>query len=576
MPTPARSRSVEAPPDTTEQVHKALADANAFRRVRLYNKALDTLRAGLDIDPRSMDIHEVYRDILIESGQTDDAVQEMLVIAALYIDSLDGESAARALQDVLAFDPQNARAIEMLQELGYEIVDENEETSALAAAAGQLERRLRGRSCEPSTTSRSPPTTSKRRPRGGRAAVRRRPAGLRRPRGVAGSSQHDDPGRRRRAPELPARRAGRRHAAGLRRCRTEQSARTARPPARAVEPTERPRAPSAGVRRRPPAAPRRHRSHRRTRGRAASSRTHSTRRSSSARAVSSTTRARSSRSSSPSIRTTRSSASESPSSTRRTSSAAAARASVLATTSGGGDRAYDIAASLDALESLDYNGIQPAEGHANTEQQVDVEEVFAKFKEGVAKQISVDDSDSHYNLGIAYKEMMLIDDAIREFEVAAQDPKRECVCRSMIGMIEIERGRLNEAIDAFLHGPQLAQQGSAAGDGALLRDRRRVRSEEDEQGRAVVLPEGDAPRSELPRRAGARASPREERAEAAAAPGGGRRRRRVRSRVRRSRLEGLAFFFRLHAPACRHDRAGRSSARGHRGIARGRDPLLAR
>jgi tetratricopeptide (TPR) repeat protein len=116
------------------------------------------------------------------------------------------------------------------------------------------------------------------------------------------------------------------------------------------------------------------------------------------------------------------------------------------------DRAYDIAASLDALESLDYNGIQPAEGHAAPDQQVDVEEVFAKFKEGVAKQISVDDSDSHYNLGIAYKEMMLIDDAIREFEVAAQDPKRECVCRSMIGMIEIERGRLNEAIDAFLMG----------------------------------------------------------------------------------------------------------------------------
>jgi tetratricopeptide (TPR) repeat protein len=48
--------------------------------------------------------------------------------------------------------------------------------------------------------------------------------------------------------------------------------------------------------------------------------------------------------------------------------------------------------------------------------------------------------------------MMLLDDAIREFEVAAQDPKRECVCRSMIGMIEIERGRLNEAIDAFLQG----------------------------------------------------------------------------------------------------------------------------
>ena len=114
------------------------------------------------------------------------------------------------------------------------------------------------------------------------------------------------------------------------------------------------------------------------------------------------------------------------------------------------DRAYDIAASLDALESLDYG--KPAEGFANEDEQIDVEEVFQKFKEGVEKQISVDDSDSHYNLGIAYKEMMLIDDAIREFDVAARDPKRECVCRSMIGMLEIERGRVNEAIEAFKAG----------------------------------------------------------------------------------------------------------------------------
>ncbi|MFO0743275.1 MAG: hypothetical protein U0270_45815, partial [Labilithrix sp.] len=112
--------------------------------------------------------------------------------------------------------------------------------------------------------------------------------------------------------------------------------------------------------------------------------------------------------------------------------------------------AFDLEHGLDALE--DYANIEPAEGHANEEQQVDVEEVFAKFKEGVAKQISVDDYGAHYDLGIAYKEMMLLDDAIREFDVAAGDPERECVCRSMIGMIEIERGRVNEAIDSFLQG----------------------------------------------------------------------------------------------------------------------------
>jgi tetratricopeptide (TPR) repeat protein len=116
------------------------------------------------------------------------------------------------------------------------------------------------------------------------------------------------------------------------------------------------------------------------------------------------------------------------------------------------DRAFDIAASLDALEQGDRERAGSSSGFAEPDQQVDVEEVFAKFKEGVAKQISVDDAQSHYDLGVAYKEMGLLEDAVREFEVAARDPKRECICRSMIGMIQIERGNINEAIDALMRG----------------------------------------------------------------------------------------------------------------------------
>jgi tetratricopeptide (TPR) repeat protein len=50
--------------------------------------------------------------------------------------------------------------------------------------------------------------------------------------------------------------------------------------------------------------------------------------------------------------------------------------------------------------------------------------------------------------------MGLVDDAIREFETAARDGKRACVCHSMIGMIQLERGNINEAIDAFQRGLQ--------------------------------------------------------------------------------------------------------------------------
>jgi tetratricopeptide (TPR) repeat protein len=115
-----------------------------------------------------------------------------------------------------------------------------------------------------------------------------------------------------------------------------------------------------------------------------------------------------------------------------------------------GDRAFDIAASLDALDALDREA-----GHPNFGQpveQVDVEEVFAKFKAGVRAQVSEADSATHYDLGLAYREMDLTKDAIDEFLVAARDPKRECVCQHMIGSIYRSQGNVNGAIDAFIKG----------------------------------------------------------------------------------------------------------------------------
>jgi tetratricopeptide (TPR) repeat protein len=385
----------------------------------------------------------------------------MLVIAALYIDSLDGDSAARALQDVLAFDPQNARAIEMLQELGYEIVDESEEGGAVeegepAYEAEAVEEPAHHEPLpsydleEMGASDVSPQYADDRQVFVGRAS--QAPGQdfggdlpsfpLDEPDGEAavevGYADADvldevDDGMLARGTSTE------RPGADFDNDRTGYFAPAPGAPLPRM-PSVAPRAQSVA-----PLAP------------VASLGAASSRELEDAldeaeffcsRGLYDDARAilaeqLTKHPNNPLLRERI--AELEAQDEQRGGSGARERPQEP-------DRAYDIAASLDALESLDYNGIQPAEGHAAPDQQVDVEEVFAKFKEGVAKQISVDDSDSHYNLGIAYKEMMLIDDAIREFEVAAQDPKRECVCRSMIGMIEIERGRLNEAIDAFLMG----------------------------------------------------------------------------------------------------------------------------
>jgi tetratricopeptide (TPR) repeat protein len=118
---------------------------------------------------------------------------------------------------------------------------------------------------------------------------------------------------------------------------------------------------------------------------------------------------------------------------------------------GGEDRSFDIAASLDALDALDAG--PPPQVYAQPDsEQVSVESVFEQFKAGVAAQISESDAATHYDLGVAYKEMGLYTDAISEFELASRDPGRECVCQSMVGMIYLQLGNVDAGIDAFIRG----------------------------------------------------------------------------------------------------------------------------
>jgi tetratricopeptide (TPR) repeat protein len=68
------------------------------------------------------------------------------------------------------------------------------------------------------------------------------------------------------------------------------------------------------------------------------------------------------------------------------------------------------------------------------------------------KPVDESDADTHYDLGLAYKEMGLHDDAIKAFEKVLRSPGREVQCRVMIGMCFRESGNPNEAINQFKEG----------------------------------------------------------------------------------------------------------------------------
>jgi tetratricopeptide (TPR) repeat protein len=78
--------------------------------------------------------------------------------------------------------------------------------------------------------------------------------------------------------------------------------------------------------------------------------------------------------------------------------------------------------------------------------------VLKQFKRGIKEQLSADDSATHFDLGIAYKEMGLFDDAIEEFKLCMRSPERECNASTMIGICYKEKGQLTEAIKNFKRG----------------------------------------------------------------------------------------------------------------------------
>ena len=121
----------------------------------------------------------------------------------------------------------------------------------------------------------------------------------------------------------------------------------------------------------------------------------------------------------------------------------------------GSSDVFDIAASLEALDELDAEPATAAEPAATD---VDVDAIFEKFKAGVREQISEADSATHYDLGVAYKEMGLVADAIQELELAARDPGRECMCWAMIGVVRMEQGEFGEAVAAYERGLRAADR----------------------------------------------------------------------------------------------------------------------
>jgi tetratricopeptide (TPR) repeat protein len=76
-------------------------------------------------------------------------------------------------------------------------------------------------------------------------------------------------------------------------------------------------------------------------------------------------------------------------------------------------------------------------------------EIFEEFKRGVDEKIGTEDYDTRYNLGIAYKEMGLIEESIHEFLISSKHPLKFFDSAGLLGMCFRDKGMYEEAIAWF-------------------------------------------------------------------------------------------------------------------------------
>jgi len=71
----------------------------------------------------------------------------------------------------------------------------------------------------------------------------------------------------------------------------------------------------------------------------------------------------------------------------------------------------------------------------------DFAEMLAHFRQKVAENIEAEDVSSHYDLGLAFKEMGLIDEAISEFQVALRGGANPLATLELLGQCFVEKGQ---------------------------------------------------------------------------------------------------------------------------------------
>ena len=101
------------------------------------------------------------------------------------------------------------------------------------------------------------------------------------------------------------------------------------------------------------------------------------------------------------------------------------------------------------------------------DEEQDFQDMLTRFKQGIDENIDETDFQSHYDLGVAFKEMGLIDEAIAELQKALRAPEGKLRTSEMLGVCFFEKGAYGVAESILRRGLDLQASGDQERLGVL-------------------------------------------------------------------------------------------------------------
>jgi tetratricopeptide (TPR) repeat protein len=101
------------------------------------------------------------------------------------------------------------------------------------------------------------------------------------------------------------------------------------------------------------------------------------------------------------------------------------------------------------------------------DEELDFSEMLARFKQGIDENIEETDFQAHYDLGISFKNMGLLDEAIAHFQKALRAPEGKLRTSEVLGVCFFEKGAHTVAESILRRGLDLPASGDQERLGVL-------------------------------------------------------------------------------------------------------------